>query len=99
MRSEKTTMNWNFYVFPLQMGHEDVMISSKLVSRVTELPYGVDPDYLPLKSEKVTTRMESEDRLKDDGIPWWWILIAILIGILLLSLIVFILWKVICYYP
>ncbi|XP_065564582.1 integrin alpha-PS2-like isoform X3 [Artemia franciscana] len=76
-----------------QMGHEDVMISSKLVSRVTELPYGVDPDYLPLKSEKVTTRMESEDRLKDDGIPWWWILIAILIGILLLSLIVFILWK------
>ena len=35
----------------------DVEISSKLVTRVTQLPYGVNPEYLGYKTHHVTTQV------------------------------------------
>ena len=37
----------------------DVEISSKLVTRVTKLPYGVDPAYLGYKTHHVTTQVRN----------------------------------------
>lgn len=36
----------------------DVEISSKLVTKVTKLPYGVNPEYLGFKTHHVTTQVE-----------------------------------------
>ena len=40
-----------------EIQRSDIEISSKLVSRVTKLPYGVNPSYLGYKTHVVTTQV------------------------------------------
>lgn len=78
-----------------QIDWEDLAISSKMVVDVTELPYGVDPSYLPLRSSSVTTKLDQLDREREaKAIPWWIIVLAAVAGVLLLLLLIFVLWKV-----
>ncbi|EFX79732.1 hypothetical protein DAPPUDRAFT_304328 [Daphnia pulex] len=73
---------------------EDLVISSKMVVDINELPYGVDPGYLPLRSATVTTTLDQLDREREaKAIPWWIIVLAAVAGVLLLLLLIFVLWK------
>ena len=66
-----------------------------MVVDVNELPYGVDPSYLALKSASVTTTLDQLDRDRQgQAIPWWIIVLSAVAGVLLLLLLIFILWKV-----
>ena len=71
----------------------DVEISSKLVSRVIKLPYGVNPEYLGFKSHHVTTQVLSLEQGEPASIPLWILILAILAGLLFLSLLTCILHK------
>jgi hypothetical protein len=79
----------------LQIDWEDLVISSKMVVDINELPYGVDSGYLPLRSATVTTTLDQLDREREaKAIPWWIIVLAAVAGVLLLLLLIFVLWKV-----
>ena len=67
-----------------------------MVVDIKELPYGVDPSYLTLRSSTVTTTLDQLDREREaKAIPWWIIVLAAVAGVLLLLLLIFVLWKVI----
>ncbi|XP_054716123.1 LOW QUALITY PROTEIN: integrin alpha-PS2-like [Uloborus diversus] len=77
-----------------EIGLSEVKTSSKLVSRITSLPYGVDPSYLPYKIFVVSTKVSLLDvALAPYMIPWWIIILAICCGLLLLGLLALLLWK------
>ncbi len=66
-----------------------------MVVDISELPYGVDPGYMPLRSATVTTTLDQLDREREaKAIPWWIIVLAAVAGVLLLLLLIFVLWKV-----
>lgn len=66
-----------------------------MVVDITELPYGVDPGYIGIRSQTVTTTLDQLDREREaKAIPWWIIVLAAVAGLLLLLLLIFILWKV-----
>jgi len=71
---------------------EKVKISSKLVTRVTKLPFLVDEKHLAFQSHAVTTTVIPSEP-GEAGIPWWVWLLAALGGILLLALITYCLYK------
>ena len=73
---------------------EDLVISSKMVVDITELPYGVDSSFIIYKTATVTTPLDQLDREREaKAIPWWIIVLAAVAGVLLLLLLIFILWK------
>lgn len=71
---------------------EKVTITSKLITRVTKLPFQVRDELLAHQSQSVTTTVIPSEML-DRGIPWWVWVLAALGGILLLALIIFLLYK------
>jgi len=71
---------------------EKVKISSKLVTRVTRLPFLVPEEHLAFQSHSVTTTVIPSEP-GEMGIPWWVWLLAALGGCLLLALITYCLYK------
>merc|ERR1719233_1804169 len=76
-----------------EIQRKDIEISSKLVSRVTKLPYGVNPSYLGYQTHVVTTQVLAHDLPVSGSIPLWILILAILAGFLFLSLLTYILYK------
>jgi len=70
-----------------------MMLVPQLVTRVTKLPYGVDPSYLGYQTHVVTTQVLAHDLPVSASIPLWILILAILAGFLFLSLLTFILYK------
>merc|ERR1711976_146211 len=54
-----------------EIQRNDIEISSKLVSRVTKLPYGVNPSYLGYQTHVVTTQVLAHDVPVSASIPMW----------------------------
>ena len=57
-----------------EIQRNDIEISSKLVARVTKLPYGVNPSYLGYQTHVVTTQVGSRLHLiciQMPNIQWW----------------------------
>ena len=74
---------------------DNVNISSKLLTRVTQLPYNVNPSYLRYKTNEIVTTVVEESDLTTPGrVRWWIYVLAILAGILLLLLLIYALYKV-----
>jgi len=71
---------------------EKVKISSKLVTRVTKLPFLVDERHLAFQTHVVTTTVIPSEP-GEAGIPWWVWLLAALGGILVLACITYCLYK------
>jgi integrin alpha 8 len=69
-----------------------VKISSKLVTRITRLPYQADAGKVSYQTHQVTTEVFPSE-LAEGSIPWWVWLLAALGGILLLALIIYCLYK------
>ncbi|XP_043190160.1 integrin alpha-PS2-like isoform X1 [Amphibalanus amphitrite] len=67
-------------------------VSSKMVARVTALPYKVDPSYMNHTVHAVTTRVETDDD-RSAPVPWWVIVLASCGGVLILLILVLILYK------
>ncbi|KAI1304094.1 Integrin alpha-PS2 [Halotydeus destructor] len=61
-------------------------ISSKMVAIVTELPYGVNPNYIAPEVLTVTTQVHTLGLDSPGPIPLWIIILAVVGGLLLLSL-------------
>lgn len=58
-------------------------ISSKLVAQVKSLPYNVSSQYMPPYVYKVETQVHTTGIAVQDLLPWWLILLAIILGIIL----------------
>jgi len=71
----------------------DLEISSKMVSRVTHLPYGVNPEYLGYRTHVVTSQVLAHELPDSGSIPIWILILAILAGLLFLGLCIYILYK------
>lgn len=69
-----------------------VDISSKMIARVTRLPYDANPNSVEPQVGRVTTEVFPSD-MGEATIPWWVWLLAALGGLLLLALIVYCLYK------
>lgn len=77
-----------------EMGLNNVQISSKLVSRVTSLPYDVDPSQMEYRAHFVTTKINPEEtRLQLHLIPWWIIIASVSVGLLILGLLALLLFR------
>ena len=61
-------------------------ISSRLIAQVKALPYNVSTSSLPPYSHKVETQVHTSGMSLRDLVPWWLIILAILLGILLFVL-------------
>ena len=71
---------------------EELQISSKLVALVTQLPYDYAPDLIKPMIAQATTKVHIIG-LKAMPIPLWLIILAIIIGLMILSGLIFGLWK------
>jgi hypothetical protein len=71
---------------------EKVTISSKLVVKVTKLPFIVEEKLLAEQSHRITTTVIPSEP-GEAGIPWWVWFLAAIGGILLLALITYCLYK------
>lgn len=71
----------------------EFVVSSKMVSVVTKLPYDVDPSYLPPEVMVVTTQVHTIGLEKPGPIPLWIIILAVVGGLVLLSLLALLLYK------
>lgn len=76
-----------------KMKTEKVEIASKIVVKPIKLRFDVQSD-LPHVVRYAQTIAIAEDLRVAPGIPWWVIVLAIIIGILLLSLLIWCLYKV-----
>ena len=66
----------------------------RLVARIAELPHGVDPSYLGVRTHTVTSRVVAvQDFNEGPDVPIWILLVAILAGLLFLALLSFVLWR------
>lgn len=71
---------------------EKVKISSKLVTKVTQLPFPVPDEHLALQTHSVNTIVIPSEP-GEAGIPWWVWFLAALGGVLLLALITYCLYR------
>ncbi len=65
------------------------------MARIAELPHGVDPSYLGVRTHTVTSRVVAVqgDFLEGPEVPIWILLLAILAGLIFLALLSFVLWR------
>jgi len=71
---------------------QSVQISSKLVTRITQLPFMADPETISYQTQQVTTEVFPSE-MGEGEIPWWVWLLAALLGLLLLAIITLCLYK------
>ena len=63
------------------------------MARIAELPHGVDPSYLGVRTYSVTSRVVAvQDFSEGPNVPIWILLLAILAGLIVLGLLSFVLW-------
>lgn len=65
-----------------------------MVAMVTGLPYDVSQNLLQPETETTATKVFVTGVDRAEAIPWWLILAAILIGLLILATLALVLWKV-----
>lgn len=69
-----------------ELGLQEFVISSKLLAQVKSLPYNVSSQSMPPYIYKVETQVHTTGLAVQDLLPWWLIVLAILLGILLFIL-------------
>uniref|UniRef100_T1JAL1 Uncharacterized protein n=1 Tax=Strigamia maritima TaxID=126957 RepID=T1JAL1_STRMM len=76
------------------LGFDELKITSKIVSRITSLPSAVQEDILEPKVHVIETVVSPADVAAGrKQVPWWIIAAAVCMGMLLLSILVIVLWK------
>ncbi|XP_039596497.1 integrin alpha-IIb [Polypterus senegalus] len=78
----------------LERPFEDYILQSKAEYRVTSMPYKVQPTVFPSGTAETQTGVVwvTPDNAKE--VPVWWIIVAVIGGLILLALLIYIFWKV-----
>jgi len=82
-----------FWKENILIGMEESLISSSLIAMVTALPYDVNLNLLQPVIHVVTTRVNVRGLDRGEAVPWWLILAATLVGLVILAVLAFALWK------
>nr|XP_034992360.1 integrin alpha-IIb isoform X2 [Zootoca vivipara] len=72
---------------------EQLLIQSQARFNTSGMPYRIQPKVLPSGSSLTKTLVEWVDPAAERDIPVWWIIAAIVAGLFLLAIFIFVLWK------
>lgn len=95
-RQESRSLQLHFRVGAktfLQREHQPFSLQCKAVYEALKMPYRILPQHLPRKELQVATAVQWTKAEGSHGVPLWIIILAILIGLLLLGLLIYILYK------
>ncbi|XP_059041070.1 integrin alpha-5 isoform X1 [Mustela lutreola] len=95
-RQESRSLQLHFRVWAktfLQREHQPFSLQCDAVYEALKMPYRILPQQLPRKELQVATAMQWTKAEGSHGVPLWIIILAILVGLLLLGLLIYILYK------
>uniref|UniRef100_A0A673TK83 Integrin subunit alpha 5 n=1 Tax=Suricata suricatta TaxID=37032 RepID=A0A673TK83_SURSU len=95
-RQESRSLQLHFRVWAktfLQREHQPFSLQCEAVYEALKMPYRILPQQLPRKELQVATAVQWTKAEGSHGVPLWIIILAILIGLLLLGLLIYILYK------
>ncbi|KAB0365852.1 hypothetical protein FD754_010008 [Muntiacus muntjak] len=95
-RQESRSLQLHFRVWAktfLQRAHQPFSLQCEAVYEALKMPYKILPRQLPQKELQVATAVQWIKAEGSHGVPLWIIILAILIGLLLLGLLIYILYK------
>ncbi|PNI89931.1 ITGA5 isoform 5 [Pan troglodytes] len=95
-QQESQSLQLHFRVWAktfLQREHQPFSLQCEAVYKALKMPYRILPRQLPQKERQVATAVQWTKAEGSYGIPLWIIILAILFGLLLLGLLIYILYK------
>ncbi|XP_027449058.1 integrin alpha-5 [Zalophus californianus] len=95
-RQESRSLQLHFRVWAktfLQREHQPFSLQCDAVYEALKMPYRILPQQLPRKELQVATAVQWTKAEGSHSVPLWIIILAILIGLLLLGLLIYILYK------
>ncbi|XP_004716955.2 integrin alpha-5 [Echinops telfairi] len=95
-RQESRSLQFHFRVWAktfLQRQHQPFSLQCQAVYKARKMPYRILPQELPSKELQVATAVQWTKAEGNHGAPLWIIILAILIGLLLLALLIYVLYK------
>ncbi|XP_075863444.1 integrin alpha-5 [Microcebus murinus] len=95
-RQESLSLQLHFRVWAktfLQKEHQSFSLQCEAVYEALKMPYRILPRQLPKKKLQVATALQWTKAEGSHGVPLWIIILAILFGLLLLGLLIYILYK------
>uniref|UniRef100_A0A2K6SDG5 CD49 antigen-like family member E n=1 Tax=Saimiri boliviensis boliviensis TaxID=39432 RepID=A0A2K6SDG5_SAIBB len=95
-QQESKSLQLHFRVWAktfLQRKHQPFSLQCEAVYKALKMPYRILPRQLPQKERQVATAVQWTKAEGSYGVPLWIIILAILFGLLLLGLLIYILYK------
>ncbi|XP_021507764.2 integrin alpha-5 isoform X1 [Meriones unguiculatus] len=95
-RQESRSLQLHFRVWAktfLQREHQPFSLQCEAVYEALKMPYQILPRQLPQKKLLVATAVQWTKAEGSNGVPLWIIILAILFGLLLLGLLIYVLYK------
>uniref|UniRef100_A0A6I8P3J7 Integrin subunit alpha 5 n=1 Tax=Ornithorhynchus anatinus TaxID=9258 RepID=A0A6I8P3J7_ORNAN len=95
-RQESRSLQLHFRVWAstfLQREHQPHSLQCEAVYEALAMPYRIQPLQLPWRKLQVATTVQWTKAEGSHGVPLWIIILAILIGLLLLALLIYVLYK------
>nr|XP_003405118.1 integrin alpha-5 [Loxodonta africana] len=95
-RQESQSLQLHFRVWAktfLQREHQPFSLQCEAVFEALKMPYRILPRQLPQKKLQVATAVQWTKAEGSHGVPLWIIILAILLGLLLLGLLIYVLYK------
>ncbi|XP_016835285.2 integrin alpha-5 isoform X1 [Cricetulus griseus] len=95
-RQESRSLQLHFRVWAktfLQREHQPFSLQCEAVYEALKMPYQILPRQLPQKKLQVATAVQWTKAEGSNGVPLWIIILAILFGLLLLGLLIYVLYK------
>ncbi|XP_070566085.1 integrin alpha-8-like isoform X2 [Ptychodera flava] len=78
----------------IKAGHDETDIRSVANVEVNSMPYNIVPDYFPSgEAEILSIALPVKPKPRTLPVPIWVIIVAIICGLLILALIIFVMWK------
>ncbi|VTJ53709.1 integrin alpha-5 [Marmota monax] len=96
LRQESRSLQLHFRVWAktfLQKEHQSFSLQCEAVFEALKMPYRILPQQLPQKKLQVSTAVQWTKAEGNNGVPLWIIILAILFGLLLLGLLIYVLYK------
>ncbi|XP_053157201.1 integrin alpha-5 [Hemicordylus capensis] len=92
-RQERVSLHLYFRVWFQQRDYYPHTLHCEAAYQVLKVPYRIQPQELPFATLKVPTTVQWAKAETSQGVPLWIIILAILIGLLLLALLIYVLYK------
>ncbi|XP_051819509.1 integrin alpha-5 [Antechinus flavipes] len=95
-RQESRSLQLNFRVWSKtfqQWEHQPATLQCQAVYEALKMPYRIPPRQLPRKELQAVTAVQWTKAEGNQGVPLWIIILAVLLGLLLLGLLIYVLYK------